>query len=403
MYYEGLIPTDIVRYKKHKLINISDKAEAKLASSFDYMHNEQVSPEYATLYYNRLKTSFASDSANDTVVFTPYSTFNVSNSLTREAAEQTAWYIHHSGKTRMNNAYKTKEGIQTLNANLVILNPTQRTIDFAAGVSPMLVRQVVEQLTKYDDIEYYHVLYDGADIGTVGNVNSNSVFDDNSTFSKIYKYANSPANVNVLLTYSDIQSAKKPKNITDEQLSIFDNVEQPKMSRYVSDTEARGTLLENFIRRGKQIQMDPRLQEMLKSVPSKDVGLVDDGLLRYINGDEKATLNIPNLYKYIRTTPTMNKYTWDLINKYFFKNENIHSFEELTQLADIAGPEMYALAPAIKASEIIDDKWLKAKLTPKKVAALVKQITTDENLKTENKFMIVYLIDTLLIEVTKLT
>lgn len=99
----------------------------------------------------------------------------------------------------------------------------------------------------------------------------------------------------------------------------------------------------------------------------------------------------------------MNKYTWDLINKYFFKNENIHSFEELTQLADIAGPEMYALAPAIKASEIIDDKWLKAKLTPKKVAALVKQITTDENLKTENKFMIVYLIDTLLIEVTKLT
>lgn len=183
---------------------------------------------------------------------------------------------------------------------------------------------------------------------------------------------------------SEAQSAKKPEDI-DEQLSIFDNVEQPKMSRYVSDTEARGTLLENFIRKGKQIQMDPRLQEMLKSVPSKDIGLVDDGLLRYINGDEKATLNIPNLYKYIRTTPTMNKYTWDLINKYFFKNENIHSFEELTQLADIAGPEMYALAPAIKASKIIDDKWLNAKLTPKKVAALTKQITTDENLKTEKQ------------------
>lgn len=183
---------------------------------------------------------------------------------------------------------------------------------------------------------------------------------------------------------SEAQSAKKPEDI-DEQLSIFDNVEQPKMSRYVSDTEARGTLLENFIRKGKQIQMDPRLQEMLKSVPNKDIGLVDDGLLRYINGDEKATLNIPNLYKYIRTTTTMNKYTWDLINKYFFKNENIHSFEELTQLADIAGPEMYALAPAIKASKIIDDKWLNAKLTPKKVAALSKQITTDENLETEKQ------------------
>lgn len=384
MYYEGLMPTDIVRYKKRKLINISDKAEAKLASSFDYMHNEQVSPEYVTLYYDRLK-NFASDSSNDTVVFTPYSTFNVSNSLTRDAAEQTAWYIHHSGSRYIKNAYKTKQGIQTLNANLVILNPEQRTIDFAAGVSPMLVRQVVEQLTKYDNIEYYHVLYDGADIGIVGEVNSNSVFDDNSSFSKIYKYSNSPADTNVLLTYRDIQSAKKPKDFADEQLSIFDNVEQPKMSRYVSDTEAKGTLLENFIRRGKQIQMDPKLREMLKSVPNKDIGLVDDGLLRYINGDEKATLNIPNLYKYIRTTPTMNKYTWDLINKYFFKNENIHSFEELTQLADIAGPEMYALAPAIKASKIIDDKWLKAKLTPKKVAALVKQITTDENLKTEKQ------------------
>lgn len=369
--YEGLVPTSKIANAKKVKVNLSDTAQ--IVSDYKSTPFALASSKSISLFERGLKRAAQSISSTPTAGMQVILPNGVSlyNNVKLTPADFEAIYSLIYNSVGIND-------LQLLKANTIVvydIDTAKHTYDvnIAKGVQPFMFDNFISTMKPNSEYDIYY------DNGALAKLQTDSQ-------GKIINYEDY-LDVKGLLhydAYSDIQSAKKPKD-TDEQLSIFDNIEQPKMSRYVSDTEARGTLLENFIRKGKQIQMDPRLQEMLKSVPSKDVGLVDDGLLRYINGDEKATLNIPNLYKYIRTTPTMNKYTWDLINKYFFKNENIHSFEELTQLADIAGPEMYALAPAIKASKIIDDKWLNAKLTPKKVAALSKQITTDENLKTEKQ------------------
>ena len=369
--YEGLVPTSKIANAKKVKVNLSDTAQ--IVSDYKSTPFALASSKSISLFERGLKRAAQSISSTPTTGMQVILPNGVSlyNNVKLTPADFEAIYSLIYNSADIND-------LQLLKANTIIvydIDTAKHTYDvnIAKGIQPFMFDNFISTMKPNSEYDIYY------DNGALAKLQTDSQ-------GKIINYEDY-LDVKGLLhydAYSDIQSVKKPKDI-DEQLSIFDNVEQPKMSRYVSDTEARGTLLENFIRKGKQIQMDPRLQEMLKSVPNKDIGLVDDGLLRYINGDEKATLNIPNLYKYIRTTPTMNKYTWDLINKYFFKNENIHSFEELTQLADIAGPEMYALAPAIKASKIIDDKWLNAKLTPKKVAALTKQITTDENLKTEKQ------------------
>lgn len=369
--YEGLVPTSKIANAKKVKVNLSDTAQ--IVSDYKSTPFALASSKSISLFERGLKRAAQSISSIPTAGMQVILPNGVSlyNNVKLTPVDFEAIYSLIYNSVGIND-------LQLLKANTIVvydIDTAKHTYDvnIAKGVQPFMFDNFISTLKPNSEYDIYY------DNGALAKLQTDSQ-------GKIINYEDY-LDVKGLLhydAYSDIQSAKKPKDI-NEQLSIFDNVEQPKMSRYISDTEAKGTLLENFIRKGKQIQMNHTLREMLKSVPSKDIGLVDDGLLRYINGDEKATLNIPNLYKYIRTTPTMNKYTWDLINKYFFKNENIHSFEELTQLADIAGPEMYALAPAIKASKIIDDKWLKAKLTPKKVAALVKQITTDENLKTEKQ------------------
>lgn len=369
--YEGLVPTSKIANAKKVKVNLSDTAQ--IVSDYKSTPFALASSKSISLFERGLKRAAQSISSTPTAGMQVILPNGVSlyNNVKLTPADFEAIYSLIYNSVGIND-------LQLLKANTIVvydIDTAKHTYDvnIAKGVQPFMFDNFISTMKPNSEYDIYY------DNGALAKLQTDSQ-------GKIINYEDY-LDVKGLLhydAYSDIQSAKKPKDI-DEQLSIFDNVEQPKMSRYISDTEAKGTLLENFIRKGKQIQMNHTLREMLKSVPSKDIGLVDDGLLRYINGDEKATLNIPNLYKYIRTTPTMNKYTWDLINKYFFKNENIHSFEELTQLADIAGPEMYALAPAIKASKIIDDKWLNAKLTPKKVAALSKQITTDENLKTEKQ------------------
>lgn len=369
--YEGLVPTSKIANAKKVKVNLSDTAQ--IVSDYKSTPFALASSKSISLFERGLKRAAQSISSTPTAGMQVILPNGVSlyNNVKLTPADFEAIYSLIYNSVGIND-------LQLLKANTIVVYDIDTAkhmydVNIAKGIQPFMFDNFISTMKPNSEYDIYY------DNGALAKLQTDSQ-------GKIINYEDY-LDVKGLLHYdacSDIQSAKKPKDI-DEQLSIFDNVEQPKMSRYISDTEAKGTLLENFIRKGKQIQMNHTLREMLKSVPSKDIGLVDDGLLRYINGDEKATLNIPNLYKYIRTTPTMNKYTWDLINKYFFKNENIHSFEELTQLADIAGPEMYALAPAIKASKIIDDKWLNAKLTPKKVAALTKQITTDENLKTEKQ------------------
>lgn len=183
--------------------------------------------------------------------------------------------------------------------------------------------------------------------------------------------------------FVDYQYAKTPDNLKSEKQSpIFDNTEQPKVSRYVSNTEAKGTLLEYYIVKGKPIQVDPKIQTMLKSVKKSDVGKIEDGLLDLI---KKRELNVSTLYEYVRKAASMNNYTWKLINDNFYHNENIRTFDELVKLSDVSAEQMYALSAAIRASKKLNNKFLDEKITPSRVQKVVDRILSDENLKFEAK------------------
>ncbi len=183
--------------------------------------------------------------------------------------------------------------------------------------------------------------------------------------------------------FVDYQYAKTPDDLKSEKPSvIFDNVEQAKVSRYVSNTEAKGTLLQYYIVKGKPIQVDPKIQTMLKSIKRSDIGKLDDGLLELI---KKRELNVGTLYEYVRKASSINNYTWKLINDNFYHNENVRTFDELIKLSNVSARQMYALSAAIRASKKLNNKFLDEKITASRVQKVVDRILSDENLKFEAK------------------
>lgn len=132
--------------------------------------------------------------------------------------------------------------------------------------------------------------------------------------------------------------------------------------RYVSNKEADESNLKYFKRRNKPIQLDPRVQELVKETTGHDQE-VSRGLWKLIGGSRKGELNVHTLYEYIRTTETMNDYTFNLINKHFFKNTAIKSFKQLKAYASELAPKYYALRAVLKAFG--KEQFLERKLSHK--------------------------------------
>lgn len=132
--------------------------------------------------------------------------------------------------------------------------------------------------------------------------------------------------------------------------------------RYVSNKEADESNLKYFKRRNKPIQLDPRVQELVKETTGHEQE-VSRGLWKLIGGSRKGELNVHTLYEYIRTAETMNDYTFNLINKYFFKNTAIKSFKQLKAYASELAPKYYALRAVLKAFG--KEQFLERKLSHK--------------------------------------
>lgn len=132
--------------------------------------------------------------------------------------------------------------------------------------------------------------------------------------------------------------------------------------RYVSNKEADESNLKYFKRRNKPIQLDPRVQELVKETTGHEQE-VSRGLWKLIGGSRKGELNVHTLYEYIRTTETMNDYTFNLINKHFFKNTAIKSFKQLKAYASELAPKYYALRAVLKAFG--KEQFLERKLSHK--------------------------------------
>lgn len=104
--------------------------------------------------------------------------------------------------------------------------------------------------------------------------------------------------------------------------------------RYVSREAAKGTDIQYFLGKYKKIQMSPEMQEFLRLVTGKRIA---PSLRDKISGKEKGTLTVPDIMDYLRTTDVkeFDQFTFDTINKAFFKNDAIKTPEQLDRYIDM--------------------------------------------------------------------
>ena len=140
-------------------------------------------------------------------------------------------------------------------------------------------------------------------------------------------------------------------------------------SRYVSNKDAQESNLKYFVRKGKPIQMDSRLQSLIKEVDQEQV---NKGLWKMIGGSEAGTLNVHKLYEYVRKAKVMNDYTFQLINKHFFQNTAIKTFKQLKAYTDLEVDKYYALRAVLKAFN--KESWLEKRLSHKSFTEIIEQL-----------------------------
>lgn len=126
---------------------------------------------------------------------------------------------------------------------------------------------------------------------------------------------------------------------TDRIANRAENIEAPVTSEpvkkkakgyYFSNEKAKGTLLERFIKEGKQNQLHPLLQDFVIGVTNHVDILPPELLERILDG----TLNMQAFRRWFRGVKTINDDLFELINKYIFKNDSINTTEELFSLAE---------------------------------------------------------------------
>lgn len=149
-----------------------------------------------------------------------------------------------------------------------------------------------------------------------------------------------------------LPQVNKPKKY---KAAIVEDIEKPKDITYVYTQrrdytwkKAKGTNLEIFARRqkaaGERLQMDPDLQEFVIATTGHESELPGP----IVNAIKKGILTKQALFKWFRNVKTenVNEFTFDLLNKYIFKNNHITSMQELDTLLD-ADPSFYWAAAIV--------------------------------------------------------
>ena len=106
-----------------------------------------------------------------------------------------------------------------------------------------------------------------------------------------------------------------------------------KNNRFFSKKKAEGTNLMHFFKKGERNQMDPDLQEFVIATTGHEGELPKE----LVYAIQKGILTKQALLRWFRRVDTMNDFTFNLVNKYIFKNDYITSLQQLD--AFIAKPE----------------------------------------------------------------
>lgn len=152
--------------------------------------------------------------------------------------------------------------------------------------------------------------------------------------------------------------------------------EERNKARYVSNKDAQGTNLKYFIKKNVPIQMDPAMQDLIVNL---DLEQTDKDLRDMIDGKRKGTLNKQRLFEYIRTTKSMNDYTFKMINKYIFQNPAIKNFKQLRAYADISPADYFALRTVLQVFN--KESYLEKKLNYAQVRQIIDELKKRDDWK----------------------
>ena len=174
---------------------------------------------------------------------------------------------------------------------------------------------------------------------------------------------------------------KRPK-YAGVKVESLDDVDQ--VRTYVYDTrrdftakKAKGTNLEYFVKKGQRNQMDPDLQEFIIAT----TGHEDQLPAELVSVIKKGILTKQALFKWFRQVKTVNEFTFDLLNKYMFKNNYITSMAELDAMLTV-DPSFYWAAAIVLRKEGIA---LEALLADNDVDKFLSFINSLEGTKWKTK------------------
>lgn len=168
---------------------------------------------------------------------------------------------------------------------------------------------------------------------------------------------------------SDSKNARQPstifvvfdnKNIKSKKSLIYgDASSQISESRKVSNKIAEQSNLKYFIKKGEQIQLDERVQDFVKDTTA-DFDKLEPVIQKAIKNGSLTLLDIQN---YVETANSMNDYTFQMIAKYIYENDEVAklTYAEMVEILKHL-EEIDTLKLFLNKSELIDKKMSYTKM-----------------------------------------
>lgn len=137
----------------------------------------------------------------------------------------------------------------------------------------------------------------------------------------------------------DAARRKLPKEgISFRNMAQVKEKEKTKRSRYVPNYKARESNLKYYIETGKRIQLDPAIQDFIIATTGHEDEVSHELMSAILDG----TLTRQSFEKWFRKVnlKQINDFTFNLINKYIYKNEYITSMQALDNYLTV-DPQIY--------------------------------------------------------------
>ena len=151
--------------------------------------------------------------------------------------------------------------------------------------------------------------------------------------------------------------------------------------RYVSQKEAKGTVLEGWTKEGEKLQMHPKLKKFILSTEGKNIDWVLQEKI------DNKTLTIEDIKDYLRNTDfdKMHSGTFNLINKAFYNNKVITSPKKLKEFMERT-EQYYAIGKMFNKNDVNNELFLND--TDPELA--IDRINIISNLPDSNEFKQAY-------------